>query len=562
MTQREAPDTAVRTGIAERQADAPEGSPHCEMENAVGRLFADMLGVADLPRTASLFDLGLDSVAVTVACALLEQLTGVRIRFSQLFRTPTVAQLAAWLDNARPQTVDESGVPAKPPTTDVLELVAITPIQSGSVPQKIVVEIGWWFDGEIDESALESAATDVHRRQQALHARYLSGPLLGLAEVPADPGRAEFHRLGRQDTDEAASELLWRTLRQPLRLGEGKVWRCATVHSAQSGRMLLGMVVDHVAFDGRSWDIMTAELPAAYEARVAGKAPQWPDRVASLAEMAADFRHQLAAVDVEEQAQYWRDELRDVPACRLPARKDGREPNLTPHPGSMWSPPGPAVAHAFSVSNEQLRAWDDYARAKGMPPSVGVAAVYVQSVIRAGGTPDFAMMVPIANRAGDVIDRTMVNRVGNILLRPDGPSRAGADLLARMRDAYFQGMAARDVLLPPEELQKLLGGEGSDGIIHLDRMVALNYNSVPRLSLGGVSGTIPAEIDAGTICMFTVMLTVLPGADGLDMAMIVRTDMCEDDVAKQLAQHFLDIIDAGPERLEQETASAPKLARD
>lgn len=559
MTQREHLGTAVRTGVNDRQGAhgrvfAQEESPQGETESIVGRLFAGMLGVPEVPRTAPFFELGLNSVAVTVACAQLEQLTGVKIRFSQLFRTNTVAQLAAWLDTARDKADGRPAVPGEPPASDVLELVAITPIQAGSVPQKIVVEIAWWFDGEIDEPALQSAATDVHRRHQALHARYLSGAEVGLAEVPADPGRAEFHRLGRQDTDEAASELLWHTLRQPLSLADGVVWRCAMVRSAESGRALFGMAVDHVGFDGRSWDIMTTELSAAYEARAAGTTPRWPGRVASLAEMAADFRHQLAAVDADVQRRYWRDELRDVPACRLPARKDGREPDLTPAPGSFWSPPGPAAAHDFSVSNAQLRAWEDYARATGQPPSVNMAAVYVQSIIRAGGAPDFAMMVPIANRAGDVIDRTMVNRVGNILLRPNGPSRSGPHLLERMRKSYFEGMAARDILLPPEELQRLLGGENSDGIIHLDRLVALNYNSVPLLGLGGLDGTIAPGLGWSSKCMFTVMLTVVPGSEGLDMSMIVRTDMCEDDVAGQLAGHFLDIIDDGPERLERETA--------
>jgi acyl carrier protein len=562
MTQREHLGTAVRTGVADQQGAhgrllTPEESPRGETEVMVGSLFAEMLGLAELPRTASFFELGLDSVAVTVACARLEQLAGVKIRFSQLFRTNTVAGLAAWLDTAGDEADGQPGVPAEPSASGALELVAITPIQAGSVPQNIVVEIAWWFDGELDESALHSAATDVHRRHQALHARYLSGAEVGWAEVPVDPGRAEFHRLGSQDTDEAATEQLWRALRQPLRLAEGVVWRSAIVRSAESGRTLFGLVVDHVGFDGRSWDIMTAELAAAYEARAAGTSPWWPHRVASLAEMAADFRHQLAAVDAEVQSRYWRDELRDVPACHLPARKDGREPNLTPAPGSFWSPPGPAVAHPFTVSNEQLRPWNDYARATGQPPSVSMAAVYVQSIIRAGGTPDFAMMVPIANQAGDVIDRTIVNRVGNILLRPNGPARSGSHLLERMRSAYFEGMAARDILLPPKELQSLLGGESSDGIIHLDRMVALNYNSVPRLGLGGLDGTIAPGLGWSAKCMFTVMLTVVPGSEGLSMNALVRTDMCEDDVAGQIAGHFLDIVDDGPERLEQETAGRP-----
>ena len=558
---------ALQTTIADRQADnrrviTPDESPRGETETAVGRLFAEMLGTPGVPRTASFFDLGLDSVSVTVACAQLEQITGVRIRFTQLFRTPTVAQLAAWIDATRGKPDDERGVPTKPPAEDGVALVAITPLQAQSVAQNIVVELGWWFDGELDESALASAATDIHRRHQTLHARYLGGAETGLAELPADPGQAEFHRLGQEDSDTAASDVLWRTLRQPLRPAEGVIWRCATVRSAESGRILFGLVVDHIAFDGQSWDILTAELPVAYAARAAGTSPQWPRRTASVAEMAADFRHQLAAADVDGQRRHWLDELRGVPACRLPGRTDGRVPMLTPAEGSMWSPPGSAAVHGFSLSNSQLRVWDEYARAKGMPPSVGMAAVYVQAIIRAGGSRDFAMMVPIANRAGEVIDGTITNRVGNILLRPNGPSRSGPHILARMQDSYYQAMAARDVLLYPSELESLLGGEGSDGVIHLEKMVALNYNSVPTLDLGGVAGTIPRQLGSGPKCMFVVMLQVLPGPDGLDMHILVRTDMCEDELAGRLGQHFVDIINDGPERLELNTPAAAALGAD
>lgn len=92
MTQHENLETAHPALSADA---AGEDSPSGEMEVTVARLFAEMLGISILPRRASLFDLGLDSVAVTIACARLEQVTGVQVRFTQLFRTPSVAELAA-----------------------------------------------------------------------------------------------------------------------------------------------------------------------------------------------------------------------------------------------------------------------------------------------------------------------------------------------------------------------------------------------------------------------------------------------------------------------------------
>jgi hypothetical protein len=583
MTERENLETgrtALRAGIAGSQAGQsqvlpPEERPQGETEITVTRVFTEIFRIPGLPRTASFFDQGFDSLEVGAACTRLEQEIGVWVSFSQLFRTPTVARLAAWIDATRGEQNKKLGASGKPSAVESVELVAITPIQAETVPTDIVVETAWWFDGEIDEAALECAITDIHRRHQALHARYLAGPYLGLAEVPANPGQAQFHRLGQEDSEATASEVFWRTMRQPFQLREGEVWRCAIVRSGQSGRSLFGFAVHHTAFDGHSAGILATELPAAYSARVAGTEPQWSGKVASLGEMAANYRHQLESADVDAQRRHWRNEFRELPACDFPRRKDASAPDYsTARPvtsaaevlqdQSIQTPEGPAWSRTFMLTNAQLRIWDDYARAQPMSVSVCMAAVYVQAIIRAGGSRDFAMMVPIANRAGEIIDRTITNRVGNILLRPNAPFRSGPHILARMQDSYHQAMASRDVLLDLKEMNSLLRGDDSDGPLDLTRLAHLayqtydlsyeTYNSILALNLGGVTGTLPTELEVWSKIQFPVSLQVVPGSEGISMDMVVRTDMYEASLADRLSQHFIDIIRDGPEQLELETA--------
>ncbi|MEV4118604.1 condensation domain-containing protein [Micromonospora sp. NPDC049645] len=523
------------------EALSTDESPRGETESTVARIFGEMLGISSLPRMASLFDLGLDSLAVTVACARLEQATGVRVRFTQLFKTPTVAQLATWIDtrsgaNGGPQTPD------LPPADKSAELVAITPMQAQTVPMDIVPRFAWWFDGRVDEVALATAATDVHRRHQALYARYLYEPDLGLAEVPSDPGQARFQQLPEQEDDGTASDALWQALEQPLHIDQGEVWRCAIVRSRQSGRTLFGLAAHHAAFDGRALEILTAELSTAYSARTTGSAPRWPGRTASLAEMAADFRHQLAAQDAEAQRRYWLDELRDLPPCQLPGRND-----ISPQPS------GPAADFSFTLSQKQLRPWDEYASAHGIPSSVGMVAVYVQSLIRAGAPRDLGLMVTIGNKAGAVIDGTITTRVGNILLRPNGPSRSGPHLLARIRDSYLEGMAARDVLLDMKQMADILGESGGLEDMFIGKP-AVVYNSMPALSLGSNTGVMDSKMDEWSACVHAFLLEVLPISDGLEMHMVVRTDLYDASLSDQLGQHFAEIIENGPGQLELETA--------
>jgi len=547
MTQGEAVETESTTcnttnvgpEVGHNGVLTPDESPRGETEMAVGRVFAEILGISALPRTESFFNLGIDSLSVTVVCARLEKATGVRIRFSQLFRTPTVATLAAWIDTTRDELSGGPTVTARPLGAT---LVAITPRMAQTIPMGIIMRMAWWLEGEIDDAALEMAASDFHRRHQALHARYLTGPDLGLAEVPADPGQADFRRLPQEDSDSGACDAILRTLDEPLPLSEGQVWRCAIVRSRQSGRTMFGIGMDHSASDGRSVEVMMSDLATAYSARTAGSAPQWPGRVASLAEMAADYRHQLAAQDADGQRRYWRDELQGLPACHLPGRKDVTEVS------------GPAVARNFTLRKTQLRIWEDYARSNGMSASVGVGAAYVQAIIREGGPGDFGLMVGLANWAGEIINRTVTNRVGNIFLRPNGPSRSGSHLLSRMSHSYHRAMAARDVLIDPHEYENLFGGEDSDAMILFRNMPHMVYNARPRLTLGNVTGSLAPEFDTWDESRRELMLEVIQGPEGLEMHVIVRTDHYEASLADRLGQHIIDIINDGPERLEIETA--------
>lgn len=503
-----------------------------DTEATVARLFAEILGTPSVPRTSSFFDLGGDSPSAAVACARLEQATGVRVSFSQLFRTPTVAQLTAWIDAARHE---HNG--------DASALVAITPMQAAVVPTEIVSEVAWWFDGAIDDAALASAASDIHRRHQALHARYLTGSDLGLAELPAEPGQAQFHLLPAEDSDAATTDALWQALRKPLQLGVGEVWRCAIARSGSSGRTLFGIAAHHAGFDGQSLDILTKELSAAYSARAAGITPTWPERVASLAEMAADYRRQLAGQDLDAQRRHWRNEFSELPPCRFPGRNDA------PVPFS-----GPASAPAFAVPNAQLRAWEDYGRANGMPTSAGMAAAFAEAISRAGGPRDIGLMVPYVNQSTEVIARSITNRMGIICLRPNSPSRSGPNILARMQDSYRQAMAARDVFLDPKEVGQIVSDKESNAVV-LGGTPYLLYNTVPTLTLGSVVGAIAPEQLGWSASNVDLMLEVVPGSEGLRLHMIVRTDIYEASLADRLSQHFIDIVGNGPERLALETAN-------
>lgn len=517
-----------------------DADPQGATEIAVAKAVAEILGTRTVPRTASFLDLGADSLSMARVCARLEQATGAKVQVSQVYRTPNVAELAAWLDASSIDSPPDSEQAA------TSGLVRLTPMQAKVVHREIVSDLAWWLDGGVDENALERAASDVHRRHQVLHARYVAvGPQTGHATIPADPGSAQFRYLPPAQTDTGATDAIRAVLTQPLRIDDGKVWRCALVRSDESARSLFGVVVHHAAFDGWSARILAAELSTAYAARVAGTEPEFGAPVASLAQFDLAYRQQLAAIDLEAQRRYWLGEFRGLDPCRLPCRN--------PEPAG---PAGPVTAPAFEVAAAQLRPWETYGRGKGMTAFIWVAAAYAEALIRAGAQRDLGLVFPTANRGNDLIDRSITCRVGVACLRPNGPSRQGRHLLARTHDAYNRAMAATDLLLDPAEIAHAVGNP-PPGTPLLQGIPILTYqDALPTIKLGEVSGTITPVFgrwDRSSVDLYT---EVRPGpAGGLSLNVVLRTDLYPAHLADHIGRLFLEIITEGPDQLEQRTAT-------
>lgn len=83
-------------------AEALHGTPPSgPTEERVAGIFADALGVAELPRDVSFFDIGGNSVSVARACARLDEEFGREVPLEAVFRNATVEGVAALLERAQ-----------------------------------------------------------------------------------------------------------------------------------------------------------------------------------------------------------------------------------------------------------------------------------------------------------------------------------------------------------------------------------------------------------------------------------------------------------------------------
>ncbi|WP_431977884.1 phosphopantetheine-binding protein, partial [Micromonospora haikouensis] len=163
-------------------------APGSADERLVTTAFATVLGIDRVGVHDSFFDLGGTSLQSAAVAAALDEATDAVVPVSQIRRTPTPHALAAWLATAprRPRVEAEpSGIARSGPAKPVPLTLSVA--KCVWLPFELVCPTTWWVEGELNLRALMAALGDVHRRHEALHARYrrVDPPV---AIIPPNPG--------------------------------------------------------------------------------------------------------------------------------------------------------------------------------------------------------------------------------------------------------------------------------------------------------------------------------------------------------------------------------------
>ncbi|MFG3284065.1 amino acid adenylation domain-containing protein [Streptomyces sp. NPDC048111] len=502
----------------------------------VAEEFAGVLDLGQVPGDVSFFELGGSSLEAARLCQRLDAVLGAAVQPSQIFRTPTVRRLAAWLDaTARSAEAAEAPVPGLAPGE-----ILLPPEQAGFLFAAAhdkeglggLCRMTWWIEGPLDLAALRAAVGDVHLRHQALHARYLiRDNEIGYAVVPDGPAAAEMLLLADADGEADAEQAWLAAAFTPLRVADAQVWRCAAVRAKDTSRTLFGLVAHHVAFDGASETVLAADLSLAYAARLAGRAPAFPAPAATLAEVSADHRRVISRVDLAAQAEYWEDQLELLEPLELPGRTEN---DLNA---------GPGHSRALTLTTAELARWDDRARTLGTTRFALLAAQFGYVLRDLTGQPDIAVKVPVARRGSEVLACAVSCRVDLLFLRFWPPHKDdGSGLLEQAVTHVDQALAAQET--GGAQLARTVVLTGGGESLRPMPSFLMQDDPDPRLELAGCTAQLSR---IGTPTMFTELeLDVRITPDGALVTASVRTDRIPAEIADRVVTAYTGALRRGP----------------
>ncbi|WP_326564156.1 amino acid adenylation domain-containing protein [Micromonospora peucetia] len=531
------------TGKIDRQAlpepdsqrpdlDIEYTEPTTDEERLVVGVFATVLGLDRVGTHDSFFHLGGTSLQSAAVATGIDEAADAVVPVSQIHRTPTPHALAQWLTTAprRTDTGPTAGQTRQRPGPVPLAQQVAKCLMS---PLEVVVPVTWWIEGELDLRALMAALGDVHRRHEALHARYrrVDPPV---ALVPPNPGMPQLRLLTDATTEQEALDQLAEAVQQPLDYTQGRNWRAALIRDRSTGRVLFGVGVHHIAFDGWSYTLLVRDLSHAYAARLSGAAPVWARPAPTLRQSYDEYTRLRNAADLETQRAYWREELRGLP------RQGQPQPQASLEQALAW---GPKAGHTVTVAPEVVQRWDRAAREQRFSRSSYFVAAFASALRAIHRQDDIGLLMVVAKRGSRVLDSAFTTRLNLncVRVRFDGPE--DDKLVLRINETISDLMRAQDVPFA-ETADDPAAGLSGEVVASLPTFV-FQDNVVLPLELPGcraeeVVDPYAREVPNG------LTVEVLPRTDHALLRVTIRTDYLPYSFAEELNGHMLRFLEAGP----------------
>ncbi|GDY52006.1 hypothetical protein SVIO_026290 [Streptomyces violaceusniger] len=332
-------------------------------EELLCSLFAQVLGLSRVGAEDDFFSLGGHSLLAVRLVSRIRAVFGAEVPVRTLFETPTVAGLAARLeqagdDGARPAVVAGPRPSVLPLSYAQRRLWFLDRLEGASALYNVPLVLR--LSGRLDVAALRAALGDVVARHESLRTRFpeaegepyqeivpaaeasVALPLIPVAA--ADELEARIDRASSHAFDAAAELPVRATLfaldsDQPL----------PEDGMAVPGEFVLVLVVHHIAGDGWSMGLLWRDLSVAYAARCAGRAPGWEPLPVQYADYTLWQRKLLGeAADpdgvLDGQLAYWRKALAGSPE-ELALPVDRPRPAEASHRGGMAGFQMPAELH-------------------------------------------------------------------------------------------------------------------------------------------------------------------------------------------------------------------------
>jgi amino acid adenylation domain-containing protein len=543
-------------GAAAKPEEDGEG-PRTPVEEVLAGIWGELLRVDRVGRNDDFFHLGGHSLLVAQALSRIRQALGVEVPLVELFRKPTVAELAAWIETsgrgADPLSLppirrvprDGRALPLSFAQERVWFLDQLTP--GGNLAYNFQVAIR--FRGPLDVEILERTLAEIVRRHEVLRTSFPAlaegRPVQVISEAsPLRLVKIELSGFPPEEREERAEAIIEEQIQTPFDLARGPLirWRLLR-HDA--GFHTLVQVEHHFVHDGWSLAIFLRELKALYTAFSAGEPSLLAEPPVQYADYAVWQREWMEGEAMERLLGYWTGRLAGSPEA-LEIATDRPRPPQGSFRGDI------ALLPVQTALYDTLRG---FARRQGFTLYMTMLAGFLALLSRYTGEEDVVIGTSNANRRAREIEGMIGMVVNSLVLRADLSGRPSfREHLSRVRELALATYTHQD--MPFERLVQELRFERRPGRNPLFQLM-FNFHDAPIPDFRFADLELFPEVRGNRTAKMDMNVIVVPRAeqrvgreghagDGEEHGALLHweynTDLFDLATVERMAAHFQTLL--------------------
>jgi len=531
-------------------------APRTPIEEMLAEIWTEVLTLQRVGIFDNFFELGGHSLLATQVISRVRQTFQVELPLRSLFASPTIADLALCLEEARREALS----------------LQVPPIQlvdrNQDLPLYFAQQRLWFLDqlvpntslynvpeafrlsGNLNVAALDQSLCEIVKRHEILRTTFTVAdgkPVLAIAQVsnftlPV----VDLRELKESDLETKAIELLTEAAGEPFHLAVGPLLRCQLFQLNEQEYIFL-VVMHHIITDGWSMGVFFRELTALYEAFSVGATSPLQELPIQYADFAVWQQQWLSGEILERQLAYWKQQLAGVPAVlNLPT--DRPRPSEQTFRGATQS---------FVLSESLSKALVALSQRQSATLFMTLLTAFQTLLYRYTGQDDIVVGSPIANRHWSEIEGLIGFFVNTLVLRTDlGSNPSFEQLLGKVKEVALQAYAHQD--LPFEQLVEALQPDRSLSHTPLFQvMFALDNASQNSVELPGLAlSSLPVE---SSIAKFDLALSLEHTDRGLIGSWEYNTDLFDRATIARMAGHFQTLLEAIAANSKQPISELPLL---
>jgi amino acid adenylation domain-containing protein len=386
-------------------------APRSELEAGIAAIWQDLLKVERVGIHDSFFELGGHSLLATQFISRLRQQLQQELALKMIFTKPTIAGIVDALAINQTQhkqpaikALDRSQYPNGLPLSYAQQrLWLIDQLQPGSPMYNIPLAVT--LEGKLNITALEQTFASIIRRHESLRtnfAQHNNQPV----QVIHQPDDWSLPLQIVNDDEAGLRDRVSRFMRQGFNLANDPLIRVELWQLADSDKHLLLLNMHHIISDGWSMDVLIEEVFSAYQAFSQGSRPDFKPLDVHYADYAVWQKDWLQGEVLDEQINYWRENLNNVPVLELPTDKV-RPPVMDAQGYSL----------PFELSENVSSGLRKLASEQGATLFMTALAAFKVLLSRYSGQDDICVGTPIANRTQASIEPLIGFFVNTLAIR-------------------------------------------------------------------------------------------------------------------------------------------------